>query len=447
MFRQADPVAMPVESRASLAALPAPGMRMALYVLLLMSLISLIGSYDRYLVGILVESIKHDLKVSDGQVGLLTGLGFALVYSLLAVPVARLSDGGRRVPVLACALILWSIMTALCGAAIGFPMLLLARMGVGVGEAGCVPTTQAILSDHFPERWRATAIAIATVASGIGLMLAGVCGGWVADHWGWRAAFLVGAVPGPALAWLLWATLRKPVAGKTSLEAPTLPMTMPNAVGTLLRVRSLRLIYLGYSLATMAAYAAIGWIPAFLMRSQGLSASQVGAGYGSINGITMIVALFAGGLLGDMLGRRDRRWVIWQMAGCCILACPVTVVFLLSHDLHMMLWLTVPMTLLAMGSGSTVYATIQDLAGPRLRATGSALFLLFFNLAGVGIGPSLVGWLSDALHGRFGGDALRMALVGISFTYVLGGLIILLALPSIRRDMTEASQRGAPSID
>jgi MFS family permease len=421
-------------------------MKMALYVLLLMSLISLIGSYDRYLVGILVESIKHDLKVSDGQVGLLTGLGFALVYSLLAVPVARLSDGGRRVPVLALALMLWSIMTALCGAAAGFPMLLLARMGVGVGEAGCVPTTQAILSDHFPERWRATAIAIATVASGIGLMLAGVCGGWVADHWGWRAAFLAGAIPGPLLAWLLWATLRKPVARKASLDAPALPMTMRQAVGTLLGVRSLRLIYLGYALATMAAYATIGWVPAFLMRSQGLSASQVGASYGSINGIAMIVALFAGGLLGDMLGRRDRRWVVWQMAGCFILACPVTIAFLMAHDLRMVLWLAVPMTLLAMGSGSTVYATIQDLAGPRLRATGSALFLLFFNLAGVGIGPSLVGWLSDALHGRFGGDALRMALVGISLTYVLGGLIMLCALGSIRQDMTEANQRGARPI-
>ncbi|HWU01417.1 MAG TPA: MFS transporter [Novosphingobium sp.] len=442
----ADPVTAPVHSRALAVPLLRPGMKMALYVLILMSLISLVGAYDRYLVGILVESIKRDLKVSDGQVGLLTGLGFALVYSLLAVPVARLSDGGRRVPVLAAALALWSAMTALCGVASGFPMLLLARMGVGVGEAGCVPTTQAILSDHFPARWRATAIAIATVASGIGLTLATVYGGWVADHWGWRAAFMVGAVPGPVLAWLLWATLRKPVARGLICAAPPPHRTMRGAVGTLLRVRSLRLIYIGYSVATMAAYATISWVPAFLMRSQHLSASRVGASYGAINGMAMIIALFAGGVLGDVLGRRDQRWLVWQMGACFLLACPMTVAFLMAHDFNTVLCLTAPMTMLAMGSSSIAYATIQGLAGPRLRATGSALFLLFYNLAGVGIGPSLVGWLSDGLQGRFGTEALRMALVGMSTTYVLGGLIILLAHASIRQDMAAASQRGASPI-
>jgi MFS family permease len=203
--------------------------KMAYYVLALLCLISLLGYYDRYLVAILVESIKHDLGVSDGQVGLLTGFAFAFVYSIMAVPVARYSDGGRRVLVLGVSLLIWSAMTALCGLAPSFAVLLIARLGVGMGEAGGIPTTHALVSDHFPARWRATALSATVVIGGIGFMIANAAGGWVADHWGWRAAFLVGAAPAPLLALLLFTTVREPVPSRP--QAGATPTSMWRAVG------------------------------------------------------------------------------------------------------------------------------------------------------------------------------------------------------------------------
>lgn len=423
-------------------ALVSKGRLMPMYIVGLMSCVSLLGAYDRYLVGILAEDIKHDLNASDGQMGLLTGLGFALVYSLLAVPVARISDRGYRVPVLSISILLWSAMTALCALVANFPMLLLARFGVGVGEAGCIPTTQAIVSDHIPARWRTSAISIVTVASGVGLTVAGVAGGWIADHWGWRFAFLAGAIPGPPLAILLWLTVRKTATRPRHADSSN-PGRMTAAVATLLKVRSLRFIYLGYALCTMACYGAIAWIPAYLSRTYSLSAGEVGASYGSIMGISTILALLVGGLLSEFLGRRDRRWPIWLMAMAFALAFPLTLAFLFAPDLRWALLLAVPMTFLSMASSSTAYAEVQNLSGPQLRATGSALLLLFYNLLGVGLGPSLVGWISDALAGSIGAASLRYALAAVSVTYLLGSLIMAGAARSIQHDAAGSEGRRA----
>lgn len=441
---QASETALMPDSIASTSEQPFQRSR-AIYVLVLMSLISVLGAYDRYLVGILVEDIKRDLQVSDGQIGLLTGLGFALVYSMLAVPIARVSDRGLRIPVLSASILLWSLMTALCGRASSFTGMLLARVGVGVGEAGCVPTTQAILSDHFPRKWRGTAISVATVASGVGLTLASVGGGWIADHWGWRMAFVAGAIPGLLLAVILWATVR-PSASSLS-AAPNCAekaLSMSKAVAMLLRVRSIRCLYFGYSIGNIASYATIAWIPAYLMRTHSLTAGQVGATYGSISGAAMIVALLCGGILADILGRYDQRWPIWILGGSFILAFPLTLTFLQSHDFHLALLLAAPMMMVSMGTGSVVYAVNQELSGPRLRATGSALFLLFANLSGIGLGPSLVGWLSDAFASGYGQSSLRIALMCTSSAYLIGGSFILLALPSIRSDISAAETRGLP---
>jgi len=190
--------------------------------------------------------------------------------------------------VLGVSLLIWSAMTALCGLAPSFAVLLIARLGVGMGEAGGIPTTHALVSDHFPARWRATALSATVVIGGIGFMIANAAGGWVADHWGWRAAFLVGAAPAPLLALLLFTTVREPVPSRP--QAGATPTSMWRAVGTLLSRRSYALLCLGMAVATVAASAMLNWIPAFLMRSHGLSAGQVGGSYGLIMGLSTIAA-------------------------------------------------------------------------------------------------------------------------------------------------------------
>jgi MFS family permease len=407
----------------------------AFYVLALLCLISLLGYYDRYLVAILVQDIKHDLGVSDGQIGLLTGFAFAVVYSLLAVPVARLSDRGRRVAVLGISLVVWSAMAALCGLAPGFTVLLLARLGVGAGEAGGVPTTHALVSDYFPGRWRATALAATVVVGGLGFMIANAVGGTIADHWGWRAAFLAGAVPAPVIALLLFATVREPAPRAVARVHAT---GMVRAVAILLARRSFALLCAGVALATIGSAAMLNWIPAFLMRQYGLTAGQVGSSYGLILGLATIAALLVGGLLGDVLGRIDPRWSIRLPALSFALTGPVTMAFLMTHRLADALMVAVPMTLLSSLGVTPAYALVQRLAGPHHRATATALYLLIVNLFGMGSGPAIAGFLSDRLGAVAGHDALKYALLAVSLAYVAGGALIALGSRCVAQDCAAA---------
>lgn len=409
---------------------------MAFYVLALLCLISLLGYYDRYLVAILAESIKHDLGVSDGQIGLLTGFAFAFVYSIMAVPVARYSDGGRRVLVLGVSLLIWSAMTALCGLAPGFAVLLAARLGVGLGEAGGIPTTHALVSDYFPARWRATALSATVVIGGIGFMIANAAGGWIADNWGWRAAFLVGAVPAPFLALLLFATVREPVLPDRAVG--TAPKGIWRSVRSLLARRSYALLCLGVAVATVALAATLNWIPAFLMRTHGLTAGQVGGSYGLIMGLSTIIALLVGGVLGDALFRLNPRWGIYLPALAFMGAMPLTLAFLFAQDLTMALFIAAPMTVMASLAITPAYALVQRLAGAGNRATATALYLLIVNLFGMGSGPAVAGWISDALASEFGRESLKYALALISSAYLAGGLLIACGARSVAHDSAAA---------
>lgn len=412
---------------------------MAFYVLALLCLISLLGYYDRYLVAILVESIKHDLGVSDGQVGLLTGFAFAFVYSIAAVPVARYSDGGRRVRVLGVSLLIWSAMTALCGMASSFAVLLAARLGVGLGEAGGIPTTHALVSDTFPVRWRARALSATVVVGGLGFMIANAAGGWVADHWGWRAAFLAGAVPAPFLALLLFATVREPQMPPRTGEAASAGMW--RSMGSLLARPSYTRLCLGVAMSTVASAAMLNWIPAFLMRSYGLTAGEVGGSYGLIMGLSTIAALLIGGLLGDALSRLDPRWGIRLPGLAFAMAMPLTLAFLFSRNLTVALVIAAPMTLIGALAITPAYALVQRLAGAGNRATATALYLLIVNLFGMGSGPAVAGWISDALSGGLGRESLRYALAITSVAYLAGGLLIASGARTVAQD-SEAANRA-----
>ncbi|WP_322044279.1 MFS transporter [Paraburkholderia sp. J67] len=397
-----------------------PGRTKSLYILALVSLISLMCYYDRFLVAIVTQAIKAELHLSDGEVGLLSGIAFALVYSLLAVPIARFSDAGRRVGVLSVALLVWSGMTALCGAATSFPMLLLARLGVGVGEAGGNPTMHALISETFERRWRGTALSAVVVVGGLGFMAASSIGGWIVDHWGWRAAFYAGAIPGPLLALLLRFTVREPAMSAPNARHDSLVC----ASRTLMKRRAFCLLSFGIATCAIGSFAMLSWTPAFLMRHYHITAAQVGSGYGLTMGVSTVAAMLVGGVLADTLSRRDARWSLWLPAVSYALALPFTIAFLFESNLTAALLLVVPMTFAGGLATPPAYALVQSLSGPRLRATGSALFLLLTNLIGMGVGPSLTGWLSDLFAPTLGANALRAAMLVAVLSYLIGAVLM-----------------------
>lgn len=421
---------------ASLASLKRRGRIKAIYILALVSSISLLSYYDRFVVAIVAQSIKADLHVSDGEIGLLSGLGFAVVYSLMAVPIARFSDSGRRVKTLSISLAFWSLMTALCGAATSFPMLLLARLGVGLGEAGGNPTMHALVSETFEKRWRGTAISIVVVAGGLGFMAASSVGGWIVDHWGWRAAFFAGAVPGPLLALLLWGTVREPkVANPVADERGILTSSK-----ILLKRRAFKMLCVGLSICTIGTFAMMSWTPAYLMRHFNITASQVGSGYGLTMGVSTVAAMLVGGILADTLAKRDPRWSLWLPAASYVVALPFTVAFLLQSNLANALLLVAPMTFAAGLAAPPAYALVQSLSGSKLRATGAALFMLFTNLIGMGVGPSLTGIVSDMFTHFLGADALRGAMALVASAYLIGACVMISGARTLIADIESADK-------
>lgn len=415
-----------------------PSRGRALFVLTLLSMISLLGYYDRFLIGILVQDIRAELHVGDGAIGLLSGVAFAVIYSVLAVPVAAWSDRGRRVSTLALSLTVWSVMSAACGIAANFPMLLLSRVGVAVGEAGGVPTTHALVSEHFSERWRATALSVVVVMSGVGFMAATGIGGWVASRWGWRAAFWVGAFPGPILALVLWKMVRSRAAGEDA-SATAAPIELGLAMRTLAKRRAFVLLCLGMGIGSAASFASLSWVPAILMRDFAVDATHVGLAYGGVTGLATVSGLALGGVLGDSLSRLDGRWRLWLPALGFLLALPFTETFLFASHFDNAIRLAFPMTFAGAIGVGPAYALVQSLAGTRMRATTAAAYLLACNLIGMGVGPSLTGWLSDLLTVHSGIFALRDSCAIVSFFYLVGGLLLVAGTQTLGEDIQAAS--------
>lgn len=411
----------------------------ALYVLLIVSMITMLNYLDRNLLSILVEDIKRDLRLSDGQLGMLSGLAFALVYSIFALPVARLADNGRRVRVLGASLILWSGMTALCGLTTGFVTLLLARFGVGAGEAGGAPTTHAIVAETFGPKHRATALSLIATSGVFGILLAYAAGGAIATHYGWRAAFIAAAIPGGILAAILLLTVREP--SKIAPNPGTESITLRQAVKTLSGRRSYMLICIGLAISTLGDFAGQAWIPAFLMRHYNMTAAAVGSAYSAAVGPSMLVGVILGGVVCDWASRRDQRWPVWMLALSYTLALPLVAAFLLVHSFGYAMILAAPMTLVQALWTAPAYAVVQSLSGARLRASGAALFMLIVNVVGQAFGPLLVGSISDWLTPTFGRDSLRVALLVGTGTYLIGIACFLLAARTVCADIAQAAEQ------
>jgi MFS family permease len=376
-----------------------PGYRRMLIVLLF--LVGLLNFTDRNLFMVLSQAIKQDLLLSDFQLGLVGGLGFSLVYALTGLPLAMLADRRNRVAIIAVATAAWSLFCALCGFAQNFWQLLLARAGVGIGEAAFLPATTSLLGDHYPPAKRASAMSIIQLGSPASTIFCAVVAALIGQHWGWRVALIAVGLPGIVLALGVWLMLREPKRGVFDAPreaAETLPWRA--AIGQLLGKRAFVGVMLGGALTTFSVNAIAQFYIAYFVRIHLWSLSEAGFAFGIIQCAAATVGLLLGGFGADWLGRRDERWRCWFPAiALCIATASYVVGFGQAQPLVAAAFILVGGICLF-----TFYmpslGMIQNMAGPHSRATAIALFSLLGTLLGAGLGPVASGLASDIFAAR-----------------------------------------------
>ena len=397
------------------------------YVLALLTLGYVFNFVDRQVMTILLEPIKAEFGASDAQMGLLSGLAFALFYATLGIPVARLADRWSRRNVLAISMATWSVVTALCSTASSFVHLALLRIGVGIGEAGGTPPSQSLITDYFPPERRAFAQGVFAIAPNIGILVGLFGGALIAEALGWRAVFLVFGLPGVALSVLLYLTLKEP------LRPPPDPLdrSLWSAMDDIVKLPGFVWIAAGVGFAGMSGYGLGVWSPSFLVRVHGMTLVDAGLWLGLIGVFFGGLGTVISGMLVDRLSRRDPHWQLWVPAIGCLIALPTQLAFLLLPEtlVFQLGDITVPVALLfmmlsALFAASWIapsYAAVQNLVPPHWRTQASALLLLTLNLLGMGLGPLAVGLLSDWFS-DMGVQSIRYALAVTVSTCILGSL-------------------------
>jgi MFS family permease len=408
------------------------------WVIFLLFWVQALNIVDRHVFGLAIRGIKAEFGLSDQWLGALAGFAFALFYSVAGIPVARWADRGVRRDIVALSLLLWSAMTAACGLAQSAWQLALARVLVGVGEAGGSPPTHSLVTDSFPLERRGRALGLVSMGGSVGILISLLAGGYLAEHWGWRSAFLAMGTPGIALAALIRLTLREPPRGR--FDAPSMssePATLPlrEVIRALARTPSFLHISLAGSLYSLAGYGASIWNPSFLARVHGFDMAHAGLELGLRNALFAIPSVLAGGFLGDRLARCDLRWYQWMPALAGLAHFPFALAFLLWPDANQALWFLVPASLLGGLWAAPGHAMVQSLARPEMRATASALMLLLFNLIGFGLGPWVVGLTNDLLAARFGAESVRYSLVLIALAIPWAAAHNALAARTLARDL------------
>jgi len=398
----------------------APSRAYAHYVLGVLFVVYVMNFVDRQVLSVLVGPIQRDLGVSDTAMGLLGGLAFAAFYTLAGIPIARWADRGSRTRVLTFSLSLWSALTAASGLAQSYAALALARIGVGIGEAGGTPPSHSLLSDYFPPRRRATALALygngIYVGSGLGFM----AGGALVAHFDWRTAFFAVGLAGLPVALLLALTVRE--APRGGLDAAPASGEAPGfleALGFLFARRSFAWLALGACFQAISGYAILFWAAEFFARVHELGRDQIGLWLGlSVMG-GGCAGVTIGGWLSDRLAARDPRWSMRLPALVSVAGLPFAAGFALAGDPAAALASFVPFYTISNMYVGPLWSTTQNLARPEMRATASAVLLFLLNLVGLGLGPPAIGMLNDALFDARGAEAIRTSLFGVA---MLGGL-------------------------
>ena len=405
------------------------------YVLLVLLLVYTFNFIDRAILGILAPPIKADLGLSDTQLGLLGGTAFALFYTGLGIPIARLADRYNRVWIMTAALAFWSGFTALCGLAQSYGQLFLARIGVGVGEAGGVAPAYSLVSDYFPREQRARALGVYSFGIPIGTGVAFMFGGMIAARVDWRAAFVIVGLAGLVVAPLFLFTVREPPRGQYDPAASgTGAVPFMAVLRALTRKPSFWALSFGASCSSIMGYGLGFWFASFFVRSHEMTLLDASFALGALVFAGGIPGVWFGGSLADRYGRRSRAAYALVPA----IAFVVSVPFLIAGALATNVWASLTcfalLYALSLAWLGPVISAIQHLVAPAMRATASAIFLFVNNLIGLGAGTVILGAISDGLAERFGAESLRYAIVCGATFYVLAAALMAIASRRLARD-------------
>lgn len=394
------------------------------YVLFILTLVYVFNFVDRQILVILQEPIKAELGLSDTQLGLLTGFAFALFYVVVGIPIARWADVGNRRNIVSLALVVWSGMTAVSGLAQNYVQLLLARIGVGIGEAGASPPSHSMISDYYAPEERGAAMSIYSMGLYIGILVGLLLGGWLADKIGWRMAFFAVGLPGILMAVVVRLTLKEPPrggGGMVSDPAAGEGYTFKETLSYLWGSKAFRNASFAAGFSAFAGYSTLTFIPSFLIRSHAMSVSEVGVTLGLIIGVSGVIGALSGGFLADKLGKNDMRWYMWVPGIGILISLPFSMLALTLESLNTVLvCIFISNVFMSCYLGPTI-AIAHHLVKPSMRATTSAILFFILNIVGLGCGPVVTGMISDYLAPEYGVESLRYALI-------FSSLVILIAV-------------------
>ena len=428
------------------------------YLLALLMVILALNNADGLALGLVLQNIKSDLHLSDTQLGFLSGIAFTLFYAVVGIPIARWADRGNRITIITVTTALWSVLVALCGRAVTFHQLLLVRVGVAVGEAGCIPPAYSLIADHFSRGERPRAVAIYLLGGNLSFVIGYLLAGQLNEIYGWRMMFLLLGIPGLVPAALAWFTLREPrtstqdgasgasVRHTVHLEAsgsqasersPTL-----REVFTALWAKvTFRHLMFSFAVASFFSSGVLQWLPAFFVRSYHLPTGRLGLWFGAIWGLGGLLGTYWGGELASRFAADNERLQLRAMAmAYCGFAVFSALIYVAPTYPLALGAMGIAVTGLAMTNGP-VLATIQTLVPGRMRATSIATIYLFSNLIGMGLGPLTVGALSDALRPVFGQESLRYALLAMAPGYIWGGWHLWRGSKTVASDVEVESDR------
>ncbi|MFV0278287.1 MAG: spinster family MFS transporter [Parahaliea sp.] len=413
------------------------------FVLVMLTLVYTFNFIDRQILVVLQEPIKAEMGLSDAQLGLLSGFTFAVIYITAGIPIAYWADRGNRRNIVALALAVWSGMTALSGLVQNYAQLLLARVGVGLGEAGGSPPAHAMISDYFPPAQRGRALAFYSSGIYVGILLGFMFGGVIAERFGWRIAFMVVGLPGVLFSILLLLTVREPLRGRwgesaSDTDKPSLAETI-----SLLRQRpTFWYIAFGGSLMAYVSYGNGNFFPSFLIRNHGMSLAEVGMVLALVTGLSGIVGTYLGGYLADRFGQRDVRWYLWvPLLGAALAFVPYLYVLTARNITALVIVLLFTQVLLTLYLGPSI-AICHRLVKPRMRALASAIFYFVLNMIGLGLGPFMTGLVSDLLAPQYGIESLRYSMLITAQAGLLAVLMYWLAVKNLRRDLARGEATG-----
>jgi MFS family permease len=388
------------------------------YVLATLTLVFTLNLADRSLLALLLQPIKEDLRVSDTQLGFLTGIAFGIFYATLGLPIARWADRGNRTTITSLAIALWGMTVMSCLFVGNFVHLLLARIGAGVGEAGCMPPTYSLIGDYFPEpKERTGAMTIYWLAAPLCSLVSFVVGGRLYEVYGWRMTFFLVGIPGLLLAALVKTTVVEPRIRKSIRgEGPARELpTTARVLAILWNQRSSRHL----SIATILLFTMMlglgPWYAAFMMRSHGMTTGELGVWLGLIFSVSGIVGVLLGGYVMQRWFAGNERGQVRLTAIAIITVVPCLFLFLFLPHKQQVLIVMVPLITLASFFFGPTFALMQRLVVDEIRATALAAVMLLANLIGMGVGPQAVGLISDCLGPLLKSDSLRYAMLTMSF--------------------------------